>query len=422
MLRTLSILLCVTIFACGDDDAASTGPSKDAGASDSGAAGKGGSGGGAAGSGGEAAKPVKLDRSGLMDVGVSAPLDYAKHENWACRPDNDPDECARNLDATELKADGTRAVVKHVPTANPAFDCFYVYPTVLLTGAAQMTDFTDDGVKITHDALLSQGARFSRICRMYAPLYRQSGLLAGRPVAGSDPALALKDVRDAFAYYLKNLNQGRKFVLIGHSQGTFMLTDMMKADIDDKEDVRKQLLSAVLLGGRVTVPEGKTMGGSFKNIPLCSKAGETGCVIAYVSYSADAPPKAGTSLFGLPIEGVPAACVNPATLAGNTGAYAGSTFATKVDNTSFIADTVPPSDVDTPFVVYRGMFKGECVQQGDFHYLEYKLVTDKSDPRGIPPWRHTTVDGLGFGTHLVDFHIALDDLISAVSMQASAAK
>jgi hypothetical protein len=38
----------------------------------------------------------------------------------------------------------------------------------------------------------------------------------------------------------------------------------------------------------------------------------------------------------------------------------------------------------------------------------------------VPPWRHTTVDGLGFGTHLVDFHIAIDDLIEATAQQATA--
>jgi pimeloyl-ACP methyl ester carboxylesterase len=418
MQRTVAILCCLAIVACSDDGE-STGTTKGGVTQDGGA---GEAAGAAAGSGGSAAKPVKIDRSGLMDVGVGAGLDYAKNELWMCRPDNDPDECARNLDATELKPDGTRAVVKHVPAVNPDFDCFYVYPTVLLSGAAQMTDFTDNGVKIIFDPLLSQGARFSRICKLYAPVYRQTGLSGGRPVAGADSNLALQDVRDAFAYYLKNLNHGRKFVLIGHSQGTFMLTSLMQMDVDDKEDVRKQMLSAVLIGGRITVPAGKAVGGTFKNIPLCAKPGETNCAIAYVSYSADAPPTAGTSLFGGPIGGNEAACVNPATLSGNTGAYAGSYFAVKVENASFTADTAAPSDLETPFALYRNMFKGECVTKGDFHYLEYKLITDKSDPRGIPPWRHTAVDALGFGTHLVDFHIALDDLITAVSMQASAAK
>lgn len=85
-------------------------------------------------------------------------------------------------------------------------------------------------------------------------------------------------------------------------------------------------------------------------------------------------------------------------------------------------DVDPSRGHQHAFVLYRGMFKGECVTRGDFHYLEYTLVSDKSDPRGIPPWRHTAVDALGFGTHLVDYQVALEDLVTAVSKQAAAAK
>jgi hypothetical protein len=366
-------------------------------------------------------KPVAVDRSKLMDVGVADPLDYANNALWMCRPDNEPNECARNLDMTELKPDGSRATVKHERAQKPEFDCFYVYPTVLLTGAPQMVDFTDKGLEPVLDPLLSQGARFSSLCEIYAPLYRQTGLSGGRPVAGADVGRAVQDVRDAFAYYLKNLNRGRKFVLMGHSQGTSMLTQMMQMDVDPVAEVRAKLISALLIGYGVYVPPSQQVGGTFKHIPLCTKEGETGCAVAFASYSADAPPMA-SSLFGKPMNGNEWACVNPATLSGNTGAYTGSIFPITTANASFNADTKPPADISTPFVLYRGMFKGECVTRGDFHYLEYTLVSDKSDPRGIPPWRHTSVDALGFGTHLVDYQVALEDLVTAVSKQAAAAK
>jgi hypothetical protein len=65
-----------------------------------------------------------------------------------CRPDIDPNECAQNIDATEVKADGSLTVMKHLPTENPAFDCFYVYPTVWISQPTpQMNDFSDSGVK-----------------------------------------------------------------------------------------------------------------------------------------------------------------------------------------------------------------------------------------------------------------------------------
>jgi pimeloyl-ACP methyl ester carboxylesterase len=338
-----------------------------------------------------------------------------------CRPGNDPNACHTDLNASEIQADGSLSVVPHQRAEKPEFDCFYVYPTVLLTGAAQMTNFTDEGVRVVLDPLLSQGARFSRVCEVYAPLYRQTGLSGGRPVAGANGELALQDVRDAFKYYLDHLNRGRKFVLIGHSQGTFMLTGLLQRDLDNDAARRERMISALLIGGRIEVPKGAKLGGTFQNIPVCTQAGETGCVIAYVSYSADAPPTE-TSLFGAATnEANEAACVDPAVIAGNSGQYKGSYFQVRVQNsTTFTADVPPRTDAGTPFLLYREVFDGACVTKDRFHYLEYSLITGETDPRGIPPWRHTAVDSLGFGTHLVDFHIPLDDLIDAVAKQAAA--
>ena len=57
------------------------------------------------------------------------------------------------------------------------------------------------------------------------------------------------------------------------------------------------MLSALLIGFNVEVPEGQVVGGTFRTTPLCTRAGQTGCVITYVSFRADAPPPAG-ALFG----------------------------------------------------------------------------------------------------------------------------
>src|SRR6185312_12017914 len=119
-----------------------------------------------------------------------------------CRPDIDPNECERDLSATEIKPDGSFEVHEHVAARDPQFDCFYVYPTVWLNQQRpQMTDFSDEGVKLVLDPLLSQGARFNRVCRVYAPLYRQAGLSNFAIPQGATKDTALQDVRDAFAYY-----------------------------------------------------------------------------------------------------------------------------------------------------------------------------------------------------------------------------
>jgi hypothetical protein len=410
-------VVCCSVAACGDDEKPAPTPRDDAG-TDAGIDAGGGGG------------LQTLDRSRFADVGVTGRLDYATPEYWLCRPDISPNECARNLDATELKADGTKQVMKHVPAKDPAIDCFYAYPTVWLNRTAQMTDFSDTGVNLVVDALLAQAARFSRICRVFAPLYRQNGLSGVFVSPDANKELALQDLRDAFAYYLEHDNQGRKFVFLSHSQGTFVTSALIKRDVDENDDVRSRFLSAVMLGGQPYTPPGERSGGTFKNIPTCSAPGEVGCVIAYNSYAKEAPATF-SSVFGhvattpLDYDDVDpkgqVICTEPAALAGNSGRYAGTYFPLSLQNPQFGAPGPIPG-VDTPFVVYRDFFKGKCVQANGVSYLEVSAEPDASDMRPVPAYRNSTLEGVGFGMHLVDYSIPQDDLIEAVRLQAEAAR
>ena len=79
---------------------------------------------------------------------------------------------------------------------------------------------------------------------------------------------------------MKRDNGGRGVVLIGHSQGTFHLRRLLRTEIDPKPALRKQLVSAVLLGGNVLVKRGQRAGGDFQHVPACRAAAQFGCVIA----------------------------------------------------------------------------------------------------------------------------------------------
>ena len=78
----------------------------------------------------------------------------------------------------------------------------------------------------------TQAARFGKECGVYAPLYRQRTLTAPYNPTSTTSAIAYADVLDAFRYYLGNLNQGRPFVLMGHSQGSGHLRRLITEEID----------------------------------------------------------------------------------------------------------------------------------------------------------------------------------------------
>ena len=117
--------------------------------------------------------------------------------------------------------------------ANPPVDCFFVYPTVSEQRSTNASKNKDERAD-RHRAL--PGARFSERCRIYAPVYRQltiASIFTGTPQQREEGGkLAYADVREAWRSYLANDNRGRGVVLVGHSQGTRMLRQLLREEID----------------------------------------------------------------------------------------------------------------------------------------------------------------------------------------------
>src|SRR5215471_8457965 len=246
--------------------------------------------------------------------------DYSDGKTWLCRPGRQ-DACAVDLSTTVVTGDGKLSVEKWSANPKAAIDCFYVYPTVS-NDPTPNSDMNAGPEELS--VIRAQFARFGSECRVFAPLYRQVTLtalragIAGKPMA-VDRVLAYNDVVDAWKYYLEHDNQGRGVVLIGHSQGSGVLTQLIKNEIDGKP-VQEQIVSALLLGTSLPVPKGKDVGGAFQHLPLCRSVTQTGCVITYASFRANVPPPEN-SRFGRirNDENMMSACTNPAALGGGSG-------------------------------------------------------------------------------------------------------
>src|SRR5579863_2446905 len=184
----------------------------------------------------------------------AAKNDYSKGENWLCRPGRQ-DACAVNLTTTVISADGKLKRETWAANPNAPIDCFYVYPTVSTEPTGNSDMVPGPGEK---GVVRAQFARFASKCQLYAPMYRQvtlsalRGQLTGNPIP-ADRALAFTDVLDAWNYYLEHDNKGRGVVLIGHSQGSFILTRLIHEEIDGKP-VQARMVSAILPGATIDVP------------------------------------------------------------------------------------------------------------------------------------------------------------------------
>ncbi|MDP3854852.1 DUF3089 domain-containing protein [Phenylobacterium sp.] len=350
--------------------------------------------------------------------------DYSKAENWLCWPGR-TDACSGDNTATVVTAAGK--AVKETWKADPKapIDCFYVYPTVS-TDKSVLSDMTPNAEE--QRVVEQQLSRFASKCRVYAPMYRQFTLTAlramitGQPMPDGlaanapRPQTGYQDVVDAWNQYLKSENKGRGVVLIGHSQGSGVLTQLIASEIDGKP-VQAKVISALLLGTNLPVTKGQDTG-TFKSMPLCKSATQTGCVVAYASFLEATPPPAN-SRFGKPREPNPAmeaACVNPANLSGGKGDLRAYMAAT--GNGHDPAGWAKDIKVETPFVSVPGLLRARCVNENGFNYLAVAVNSDPADPRidaikpgAVPP---------DWGLHLVDVNVAMGNLVDLAETQGKA--
>ena len=276
-----------------------------------------------------------------------------------------------------------------------------------------------------------QFARFASQCRVFAPMYRQFTLTALRAAATGTPlqadrALGYNDIKDAWNYYLQHDNNGRGVVLVGHSQGSGVLTQLIREEIDGKP-AQSRLVSALLMGTNLAVPKGKDVGGAFKSVPVCRSASQTGCAIAYVSFRSTIPPPENSRFGRVQGENMMAACANPAALAGGSGelhAYLASGGRSIVGSAAEPKPWVnPPKPIDTPFVSVPGLLTAQCVDNAKGSYLEITVHGDPADPRVDDISGDVMTNGqvnATWGLHLIDVNEAMGNLLDIVAQQARA--
>jgi hypothetical protein len=354
--------------------------------------------------------------------GQAAPVaaDYTRDSNWLCLPGR-KDVCSTPLATTALSANGYGSIGASTVASDPPLDCFYVYPTV--SNDEGLNSDLKPGREETL-AAEAQFARFASVCRPFAPMYRQMtiGAIAAFS-AGADvsraAAVAYGDVAAAWRNYLATRNDGRPFVLIGHSQGSLMLQQLIAREIETKPAVAKRMKLAIIPGYDVFVPEGRLVGGTFKQTPLCSSAQQTGCILTWTSYRAGHVPPQG-ALFGYaPQAGMTVGCVNPATPGAKDWQaldgywFTRSTYAVQGGSIRWSTDGPPP----TPYVRTEGLVSGKCINDGPRGYFALRTDHAPGDKWTDRIGGEVSVLGVflpGWGMHLADLEEAQGDLIARI--------
>lgn len=337
---------------------------------------------------------------------------------WLCRPGLANNPCDGNMITTVVTANGVRSVHADTVPAKRRYDCFYLYPTNSIESTVN-SDLTVQPSETSN--AMDQASRFSKQCNVWAPMYKSITVNGLAQANSTDPGaytVAYDSVLSAWTDFLANYDDGTPVIFIGHSQGSVMLIKLLEAQIDPNRTLRNLMVTAIIAGGNVTVPSGKTEGATFQNIPLCTSSDLSGCVIAYSSFPSQPPSNANFSIPGQGISlntgqtattGVEVACVNPADV-GGTGTGRLKTYWPLSPPLPIPSMAPPAPTVTTPWIEYPNQYTATCETAGNATWLQVTPAGSKKDTRPLV----TEIAGTTWGYHFQDINLSLGNLITDV--------
>jgi hypothetical protein len=285
--------------------------------------------------------------------------DYSKHYYWAALPFT-KDSADLVVPNSGLKDE--QAIAKA--------DLFFIVPTDNHHGKNLNADLTDTVIRNLTDHLSCkyQASAFNSSCRVYVPRYRDVKVMAyfiPKEKKKEVFDIAYNDIKNAFFYYLKNYNNGRPFILAGHSQGSDHLIRLCKEFFDQDSLLNKKLVAAYIIGGVVF----KT---TFQQFRPCSDSLQTNCFVTYNSVTYGV-----FTFLGKPVKDV--ICVNPLTWSINSE-YApaslnkgGLPFSYKKIDPGVADAKIAPNGLLWIHHPKRSRKDYKWINKPNFHRLEYNL-------------------------------------------------
>jgi hypothetical protein len=150
-----------------------------------------------------------------------------------------------------------------IPEITKDVDTFYIYSTIFMGANEGDPDYATldnaemlDGIKIEHAI---KSSVFEESTNLFIPLYRQSSMKHAAEVFLKDGIIEAAltgtpytDITTALDYYFENYNNGRPFVIAGHSQGSAILRLVLKNYFKEHPDYYQRMVAAYAIGYSIT--------------------------------------------------------------------------------------------------------------------------------------------------------------------------
>ena len=152
-----------------------------------------------------------------------------------------------------------------IPEITKDVDAFYIYSTAYIESSFEegAPDYASiDNNEMIEGATLeyiTNASVFEESCNVFVPWYRQAGMRYAGEISNQygslDPALAglsYTDMKAALDYYFECCNNGRPFIIAGHSQGSAMVRYVLKNYFKEHPDYYQLMVAAYAIGYSIT--------------------------------------------------------------------------------------------------------------------------------------------------------------------------
>lgn len=191
----------------------------------------------------------------------------------------------------------------NIPATVKPVDVFYLYPTAWQRGENDPYICPIDNPSMLAGAastFVRSATAFETVANIYAPYYRQADAVyaLSLPLPEHDALIAgipTLDAVAAFDYYIRHFNQERPFILVGHSQGSNVLINLLTGYLKDHPDVYQRMIAAYVIGYPVTA---KVIADN-PHLKFAEGPDDTGVIISYNTQAPDVNPVDNPVLSGL---------------------------------------------------------------------------------------------------------------------------
>lgn len=177
-----------------------------------------------------------------------------------------------------------------IPAITKDVDTFYIYATEYIMGSLQegapeyaSLDNTEmlEGVKAQYAV---QASAYEASSNVFVPYYRQAGMQvmkkSWKETGDVDAAISgmpYSDIKAALDYYFENYNNGRPFIIAGHSQGSAIIRLLLKTYFKEHADYYKRMVAAYVIGYSITKDDLK----EFPYLKFATGETDTGVIISW---------------------------------------------------------------------------------------------------------------------------------------------